>query len=467
MVKLEFRWASVTELSEFVPKPLDGLSKDLRTAFEDVYQAWDNEWGLAHWKAVTAAADGDDIYDTSPWFPAQMPASTPFQEANFDELEFDTRQAHHQAPKSTRQRISDGLDPTRHARDHGPKPSRDGILDDLDFSTRQAQDPVPRLSRGTLSLGNFYFGSRQAQSNVPEASREAPIFEEARRNAKKRQLPSSPIPHKKPCIILEVSSSDSEDSDEDVEKPDGSKVGLNPDGGRVGLNPDDLKNDSALVTIYVGPDDEEFIVPRESIKTRPYFRDVQALENEVWVIRRNFYRAIDPEKFKWIADFLSTGDFGHRIPTEDSERKELTDESKQDIFLECAEAYEVAKEVVMDDLIDLILEKLQSIKPWSPLVALSFATIIFQEPTDASCRSEAEENILKTFGNYLAKRFWYFNENHYTSWKERMTRYPGMAREVYTILAEKAHRKLQESQDEEGSENAGDSGGQEWSYELK
>lgn len=46
----------------------------------------------------------------------------------------------------------------------------------------------------------------------------------------------------------------------------------------------------------------------------------------------------------------------------------------------------------------------------------------------------------------------------------------GMGREVYSILAKNSNRKLQDSQDDEMSdngENSGDSQGQGWSYALK
>jgi hypothetical protein len=360
MFKLELRWAALQELSEFVPKPLEDMSKELRTAFEDVYRAWDNNWGLAHWKTVMAAADSEDNVDTPAWRPA------PAQEQ--------------------------------------AGPSR----------------------------------------------------------TKKRQRPAIPIPtHKRPRYKFSPSS-----------EPEGLALDMTRLNGNAApeiTQQDDLKADTGIVTIHIGPDDEEFMVPRESITDRPYFRDIQSLENEAWVIRRSSYRDVDPKKFKWIADFLSTGDFGHRIPTDEWERKETIEESRQDIFIECAEAYEVAKDMVMEDLMDLILEKLQAIKPWAPLDALSFATLIFQDPTDASCRSEAETNLMKSFGNYLAQRFWYFDEQHHSNWKERLKRCPGMAREVFSILAEKAERKLQDESQEDASSSGGESSGDEkkWSYALK
>ncbi|KAF2202360.1 hypothetical protein GQ43DRAFT_313647 [Delitschia confertaspora ATCC 74209] len=438
MSDFKFRWVPLGELSPLDPKSeseLHELPEQVQQAYREVYSAWQNDSGLEHWKVVIGASGFSDDADTSDsWDLDNEPKIDQFTDENPNSRLGKTREGSH------------GFSPLEKCQSSAFPRDKENLSFDRDgpkLGHKMTPHVSSNLSPLATRLEQNFLSSPQAAQRSPPKRAASPILA-PRATKPRRDLISTPD-------ALSRNTECNENSSKGLKFKKGLALPQNglpaTKSSTVALckpadSQEDVSADNRIVTFFIGADNEEFVVPRESVTERSYFRDILALENNKLVMRRGAYRLIDPTKFKWAADYLSTCDFGHRIPQIELERKEVMDANREDIFLQCAEAYEVASEMVMDDLMTLILKKLEAIRPWPPLLALSFASNLFRASHEAEFRSDEEEQLMRAFGKYLADNFWYLTEEHLSSWKDKLALNPALAEEVFRNLAEKAKRQL-------------------------
>jgi hypothetical protein len=131
------------------------------------------------------------------------------------------------------------------------------------------------------------------------------------------------------------------------------------------------------VKFVVGPNEEPFHILKSEVDRREYFANnnlgancmVKVGKNK-WSFQRPCLQNIYPDDFRPVAEYLSTGSFGLRI-FEDADQKDKA-------FADCCSAWRVADDLVMEDLLDYIVKKMEALRPWGLLETLAFAEVVYR-----------------------------------------------------------------------------------------
>lgn len=116
---------------------------------------------------------------------------------------------------------------------------------------------------------------------------------------------------------------------------------------------------------------------KHNIWDRTYFRDTLSGSNyfepvgdNTWELVHPRLAEILPEDFRLAAEFLSDSSFGIRDPE--------TEEQVAEAFVECITAWKTAELLSMDDLLEHVVEKVRSARPWcDPFNVMLFACFIY------------------------------------------------------------------------------------------
>lgn len=158
-------------------------------------------------------------------------------------------------------------------------------------------------------------------------------------------------------------------------------------------------------------------------------------KGNTWSFERPCLININPDDFLYVADFLSTGDFGCRI-VEDGEQRE-------EAFAQCCSAWVVADELVMEDLLDYIVHKMEKIKPWGMFDVLAFADIVYKTEDSPF---PAYAMMKDTLANFVADNYLKYVEEYTTAFVDRMKEIPTFLIQIHEKTVEKAKPSREESQ---------------------
>ena len=197
-----------------------------------------------------------------------------------------------------------------------------------------------------------------------------------------------------------------------------------------------------IVTFFIGKSQQPFKIPRIQVENRGCFRDVMAWEeNNGYCMRRPSYNKLNSTYFSNVVEFLTGGDFKPLLTKRGTKEAHVEDATtasgKQIAILKCAEAWEVAHEILIDDLMELVAEKLKTLKPWPLLEILLVAKIVFAE---ASTDCEADNEMRKIISDYFAENFWSFAQKEFTNFKDKLCQCPELAKMVWAAMLVKAEK---------------------------
>ncbi|KAF2843424.1 hypothetical protein M501DRAFT_1012777 [Patellaria atrata CBS 101060] len=121
------------------------------------------------------------------------------------------------------------------------------------------------------------------------------------------------------------------------------------------------KLDANTVTICVGKEDKEFEVPKSFI---PHLsRQIYDDEDIEPCLKRKEYHRFPPATFRYVAEFLKSGDYTPPLRGEDAESRYLEGVSGENqmvtAFRNSVKIFEIAAEMLLQDLINLVAEKIQ------------------------------------------------------------------------------------------------------------
>jgi hypothetical protein len=197
---------------------------------------------------------------------------------------------------------------------------------------------------------------------------------------------------------------------------------------------------------------------------RPYFRDTLSARNYIEPIGDNTWelvhpRLVDiaPEDFRWAAEYLSDGDFGHREPE--------TEEEAADTFAQCVSAWRTAELLDMDDLLEHIVDKIRSSKPWWDLLnVMAFTVSIYQSEVSL----QAHDDLKALFSEYIADLFYvYLEDDHLSSnFTDRLKQLPELERDILRNRMTQLERRVQPQGEGEEEAGAQEVGGQEDNMDL-
>ncbi|KAF1932644.1 uncharacterized protein M421DRAFT_89018 [Didymella exigua CBS 183.55] len=180
---------------------------------------------------------------------------------------------------------------------------------------------------------------------------------------------------------------------------------------------------------------------KQHVWDRPYFRDALSARNYIGPIGENTWELvhprlvdISPEDFRWAAEYLSGGDFGHREPE--------TEEEVKDTFAQCMSARRTAELLNMDDLLEHIVDKIRAFQPWWDLWnVMAFAVSIYQSEVSL----QAHDDLKELFTGYIADLFYiYIEDDHIsTTFTDRLKQLPELERDVLKKRFAQLEHRLQ------------------------
>lgn len=184
-----------------------------------------------------------------------------------------------------------------------------------------------------------------------------------------------------------------------------------------------------FVQVSVGDPVEVFTIPKPDVWNRPYFRDERTGVNyfdlddrDMYVLKHPKLATMKSEDFGFIAEYLSSGDFGHRFPEGDEEIKES--------FSQCISAWESAESLGMNDLLDDITEKLEHrISPWPLWEVFAFACYAYSY---TSVSLPAHDKIKALLADSMAEHYWIYIDDELLSGQflERLREIPELERDI-------------------------------------
>lgn len=173
---------------------------------------------------------------------------------------------------------------------------------------------------------------------------------------------------------------------------------------------------------------------------RAYFRDALSGKNYIeptgdntWELVHPQLINIAPEDFRWAAEYLSDGDFGHREPE--------TEDEVADTFAQCMSAWRTAELLDMDDLLEHIVHKIRASQPWWDLWnVMAFAVSIYQSEVSL----QAHDELKALFSEYVADLFYIYLEDDHLSntFTDRLKQLPELERDVLTKRCAQLVRRL-------------------------
>ena len=191
----------------------------------------------------------------------------------------------------------------------------------------------------------------------------------------------------------------------------------------------------------IGPNNSPFHIPKAEVDSRDYFTNPVLGANFLikrgnsWSFERPCLREISPESFKFVAQYLSTGEFGYRI-IEDEEQREKA-------FSECAEAWEVADVLGMIDMLDYIMQKMNFTMPWDLGEALAFGVVVYQTE---GVPSDAHEHMKDTLADFVAENYRAYLEQYPLAFGEHMTQAPEFLDDVHKRRVKKLEHHDEQSE---------------------
>lgn len=203
-----------------------------------------------------------------------------------------------------------------------------------------------------------------------------------------------------------------------------------------------------IVTFYIGKPEKPFSVPRKSVDDLGCFRDVKVWEtNSGWVMRRPAYQNLNPKNFISIAEYLSVGDFSPRLldrGTKDVHLENITSPTeRQQALIKCAKTWEIAREMLIEELMELLAEKLTALNPWPIHGLLIFAKAVFS----VSSTCDADDHIRESISKYLVANLLAIVQEEPSNLYAKFEELPMLHKMVLEMQLEKVDKKLSEKGD--------------------
>ncbi|KAF1842403.1 uncharacterized protein K460DRAFT_359016 [Cucurbitaria berberidis CBS 394.84] len=192
---------------------------------------------------------------------------------------------------------------------------------------------------------------------------------------------------------------------------------------------EELTESKEFVLVYVGPEREERTLQKNHVWNRPYFRDMRTgilhfaiNEAGTWVLSHPGLAEIEPEDFFFVAEYLESGELGHKRPEGESQVHEA--------FAQNISAWAAAIKLGMTDLLDHIVDKLERLAPWDMWDIMAFACHVFESSGPSLPAQQRMKDLLATD---IAHNFWvYIEDDHLSaSFVQRLKDLPELERVIY------------------------------------
>jgi hypothetical protein len=192
-----------------------------------------------------------------------------------------------------------------------------------------------------------------------------------------------------------------------------------------------------MVKIHVGAQNEEFLIPKSEVDKLPFLSDAKigcmaTMDDGTSRLDLQCLTDFDPEHFRFVAEFLSTGQFGHSI---------VNEQTSEVVVQECAATWPIADRIVLEDLLDHIVKKVQQAQlQWDE--AWFLALMVYETSgTPLNAYKLMKEHLVEV----IADNFLYYVYEHGDKVTEPLRGLPELQRDVYRRLLESTEKEVNES----------------------
>lgn len=194
----------------------------------------------------------------------------------------------------------------------------------------------------------------------------------------------------------------------------------------------------------IGPNAEPFDIPMTEYLSRDDLSKIapkMPYGKNGWIVSKPNFANIDPEHFKHVAEFLSSGDFN--VPLRDEEGNELDEEGIKTATLEvCLKAWGVAEQIPLHSLMELIVEKVWDVQPFPLLAILLFANAIYDNAEQPFF--EADTALRKILSAFIGQRFWDYVEYLGEEFMKILQERPELRQHVFHRMSKQARKEFDE-----------------------
>ncbi|KAF2444814.1 hypothetical protein P171DRAFT_283875 [Karstenula rhodostoma CBS 690.94] len=200
----------------------------------------------------------------------------------------------------------------------------------------------------------------------------------------------------------------------------------------------ELSASCEMVKVHVGEQDDEFLIPKLEVEKLPFLSDakigcISTMEDGTLRLDLQCLKDFDPNDFRFVAEFLSTGQFGHSI---------VDEETREAVLQECVDAWPIADRIVLEDMLDHIVTKVQQaqLQLWEEAWVL--ALLVYETPgTPLGAYKLMKEFLVEMLAaNFLEKVY-----DYGAVVIDRLRDLPELQRDVYKRLLATAEQQVNEN----------------------
>lgn len=201
--------------------------------------------------------------------------------------------------------------------------------------------------------------------------------------------------------------------------------------------------DERVATIHISKSRIPFQVPYSSLTDRLLLLDLKVWDpKQGWTISRPLFDTINPDHFRPVAEYLNRGDYAPDLVGRDTAAAHLvgvkTKEQKAAELIRCGVIFNIARDLQLSDLIELVVKKMKLLRPWPPLELTMVLTWVLE---DASTGFEADDELRSLLEEYMADNFWEFVQAQTSNLSRTMNGHPDFQAAVMARVAENAKAK--------------------------
>lgn len=196
-----------------------------------------------------------------------------------------------------------------------------------------------------------------------------------------------------------------------------------------------------MVKVHVGGNGDEFLIPKAELEKYPFLSDskigcISTMDD--WTLRLNMpcLQDFDPAHFTLVAEFLSTGRFGHSI---------VNEETRETVIIECLEAWPIADRMVLEDMLDNIVTKVQQaeVQEWEE--AWHLALKVYETPgTPLNAYKLMKDMLVDVIALEFIIRIAAYDSKDSNDIVEELREFPELERDIYKRLLQTAEQRLSE-----------------------
>lgn len=153
-----------------------------------------------------------------------------------------------------------------------------------------------------------------------------------------------------------------------------------------------------------------------------------------WKVTKPSFTDIEPDQFRPVAEYLSTGDFKTPAPGHTGQLLE-GDELKSEAIGVLAESWSVAESLGLHDMMQVIVSKMKALRPWPQDEVMAFAKRVYSTQAIADFPVDADIEMKKLISSYIAVNYDGYVIKGPQTFLEELRSFPELRKDVHEAMA--------------------------------